>query len=96
MPAESTGSAVSFSDEQQLNSFGYQLLSEGRTNEAIDIFKLNTETYPEWANGYDSLAEAYSAVGNIALAIENYEKALKLDPNHAHAEAQLKVLRAPK
>jgi CubicO group peptidase (beta-lactamase class C family) len=82
--------------EQQLNSFGYQLLSEGRTNEAIDFFKLNTETYPEWANGYDSLAEAYSALGNIALAIENYEKALKLDPNHAHAEAQLKVLRAPK
>jgi CubicO group peptidase (beta-lactamase class C family) len=82
--------------EQQLNAFGYQLLSEGRTNEAIEILKLNTETYPDSANGYDSLAEAYSAAGNIELAIANYERALKLDPKNTHAEAQLKALRTPK
>ncbi len=82
--------------EQQLNRFGYQLLGEGRTPEAIEILKLNTEVYPDWANGYDSLAEAYVAAGNVGLAIANYEKALKLDPRNTNAEAQLEVLRRPK
>lgn len=82
--------------EQQLNAFGYQLLQEGRTNEAIEILKLNAEMYPEWANGYDSLAEAYAAAGNVGLAIANYEKALQLDPKNTHADAQLKELRMRK
>jgi CubicO group peptidase (beta-lactamase class C family) len=82
--------------EQQLNEFGYQLLSEGRITEAIEMLKLNTETYPESANGYDSLAEAYRDAGKIDLAIIHYEKALKLDPKNTNAEAQLKALRVLK
>lgn len=82
--------------EQRLNEFGYQLMGEGRINEAIEVLKLNTEIYPEWGNGYDSLAEAYATAGNVELAIANYEKALKLDPKNANAEAQLKTLRTPK
>jgi tetratricopeptide (TPR) repeat protein len=82
--------------EQRLNEFGYQLIGDGRTKDAIEVLKLNTETYPEWGNGYDSLAEAYSTAGQTELAVANYEKALKLDPKNTNAEARLKALRAPK
>lgn len=42
-------SAALFS-ESELNSLGYRFLSQEKTSEAIKIFKLNTELYPESAN----------------------------------------------
>jgi tetratricopeptide (TPR) repeat protein len=58
-------------------------------NQAIEVFKLNAEAYPESANVYDSLAEAYAAAGNKEAAIENYRKALKIDPSLESAKAAL-------
>jgi cytochrome c-type biogenesis protein CcmH/NrfG len=43
---------------------------------------------------YDSLGEAYMKNGDKELAIENYEKSLKLDPGNANAVEMLKRLRA--
>jgi energy-coupling factor transporter ATP-binding protein EcfA2 len=64
--------------EGGLNDLGYVLLQGKRTNEAIEIFKLNVRAYPDRANPYDSLGEAYMIAGNKDLAIENYKKALEL------------------
>lgn len=79
--------------ESQLNSLGYQLLAAKRMNDAITIFKLNAEAYPRSANAFDSLAEAYMNGGNKELAIQNYEKALQLDPKMESAVEALKKLR---
>src|SRR6185503_14841310 len=46
--------------EPELNQLGYELLRSGKSREAIEIFKLNVETYPKAANAYDSLGEAYA------------------------------------
>lgn len=74
--------------EGLLNQMGYQLLFEGKPEEAIAVFKTNVERYPASANVYDSLAEAYEQGGRIDLAEPLYDKARTLgeqnnDPNAA-------------
>ncbi len=75
-----------------LDRLGYALLQAERTEDAIKIFQLNIESYPENANCYDSLAEACAARGDKALAIKNYARSLELDPANANAVKQLNKL----
>jgi tetratricopeptide (TPR) repeat protein len=79
--------------EPQLNSLGYQLLGEKKTKEAIAIFQLNTEVYPQSSNVFDSLGEAYYKAGDITTAIKCYEKALELDPGNLSSINMLKKLK---
>jgi CubicO group peptidase (beta-lactamase class C family) len=77
----------------ELNMLGYYLLRNAkRTEDAIEIFKLNLKSYPKYANGYDSLAEAYMILGKKDLAIKNYAKSLELDPNNTNAVEKLNEL----
>ncbi len=71
---------------------GYQLLGRDMATEAIEIFKLNVEAFPQSPNVYDSLAEAYMLHGDSKLAIANYERSLELDPTSVNAAAKLKEL----
>ncbi len=76
----------------QLNDLGYKLLQTKRVKDAIEIFKLNVEMFPQAFNTYDSLAEAYMLNGDKDLAIQNYKKSLDLNPKNAGATAALKKL----
>ncbi len=78
--------------EFQLNSLGYALLGAERVEEAIEVFVLNVEAYPDASNPYDSLGEAYMVHGDKELAIENYKKSLELNPNNENAIEMLKRL----
>ena len=74
--------------ENLINQLGYQALFSGKDVEAIAIFKSNIERYPNSANVYDSLAEAYERGDRIDLAAPLYEKAQTIgeqikDPNLA-------------
>ncbi len=74
--------------ENLINQLGYQSLFAEKIDEAIAIFKSNIERYPNSANVYDSLAEAYERNGQIELSAPLYEKAQTLgeqnkDPNLA-------------
>jgi predicted alpha/beta superfamily hydrolase len=78
--------------ELLVNQLGYQLLGAGKADEAVAAFKANIERYPQSANVYDSLAEAYEKTGRVDLSAPLYEKAAKLgrenqDPNLAVYEA---------
>lgn len=75
--------------EGQLNDLGYQYLSEGEIEIAIEIFKLNVEAYPDAFNTYDSLGEAYMEAGQTELAIQNYERSLELNPGNDNARQML-------
>lgn len=75
-----------------LNELGYALLEKDRIEEALRIFELNIEAYPDNANGYDSLAEAYAAKGEKKLAIKNYAKSLELNPDNTNAIERLNRL----
>lgn len=89
---KSRGWGEIYTSESDLNGWGYRLLSQSRVKEAIEIFKLNAETYPNSANVYDSLAEAYLFGGDKQSAIENYKKALELDPASESARKALQAL----
>ncbi|UCC13026.1 MAG: serine hydrolase [candidate division WOR-3 bacterium] len=80
-------------NENTVNRYGYELLSKGNTSGAIAVFRFNVYLYPESSNVYDSLGEAYMAVGDTQLAIENYERSLELDPNNINAVEMLKKLK---
>jgi glyoxylase-like metal-dependent hydrolase (beta-lactamase superfamily II) len=80
--------------ENELNMLGYQLLWREMIEEAIEIFKLNVQVYPQSENPYDSLGEAYMLCGEAALAIENYEIALALNPDMPSAMDALEKLKS--
>jgi CubicO group peptidase (beta-lactamase class C family) len=79
-------------NEAELNRLGYQLLQTKKVADAIEIFKLNVEMFPQSANAYDSLGEGYMTSGNKDLALANYKKSLELDPKNANATAKLAQL----
>jgi tetratricopeptide (TPR) repeat protein len=85
--------AYDFSEDEFI-SLGYLLLHQKRTREAIEIFKLSVEAYPESYNTYDSLGEAYMNNGEKDLAIQNYQKSLQLNPNNRNGIEMLKKLNA--
>lgn len=80
-------------NENQMNRIGYDLLGAKRVKDAIEVFKLNVADYPQSANVYDSLGEAYKLNGDRELAIKNYERSVELDPKNAHGIEVLKTLR---
>src|SRR5262249_3673184 len=64
--------------EPLMNQMGYQAMGAGKMDEAIAVLKSTVERYPNSANVYDSLAEAYEKGGKLDLARPNYEKAVQL------------------
>lgn len=85
--------------ENLINQMGYQFLLDGNAEEAIAVFKANTERYPQSANVYDSLAEAYERQGRLDLAEPLYDKARVLgqqnnDPNTAIYKANYERVHA--
>jgi CubicO group peptidase (beta-lactamase class C family) len=79
-------------NEREINLLGYQLLYENKINEAIEVFKKNTETFPSSSNTFESLGEAYMKEGNNKLAITSFKKALEIDPKNPDALKLLKQL----
>ncbi len=79
-------------NEGTLNNLGYRMLRDDRIQDAIKIFKLNIDIHPGYANGFDSLGEAYMVSGEKDLAIRNYKKSLELDPQNENAVNMLKKL----
>jgi CubicO group peptidase (beta-lactamase class C family) len=80
--------------EQAINVAGYQLLGWKQYADAIAVFQRNVELHPTSSNVYDSLGEAYVNAGDTTLAIQNYEKALELEPASSNAKTMLAKLRA--
>jgi len=93
---KSSGDAKNRPPEFALNALGYDSLGKGKTEDAIRIFQKNVGEFPDSSNTYDSLGEAYAAAGKRQLAIENYEKSIKLDPKNQNAIDRLKKLKEQK
>ncbi|HEV7241764.1 MAG TPA: serine hydrolase [Thermoanaerobaculia bacterium] len=81
--------------EADLNTLGYSMLAQKRVDDAIEIFKLNVELYPQSANPYDSLGEAYAVKGDKELALQNYRKSVELDPKNKNGLEAIARLEKP-
>ncbi len=78
--------------EGELNQLGYRLMGTGKVKEAVEIFKLNVEAYPQAFNTYDSLGEAHMNMNERESAVRNYKKSLELNPKNTNAVEMLKRL----
>lgn len=79
--------------EEGINHLGYSLLGKKLYKEAIAAFQMNTVDFPKSANAYDSLAEAQFKAGDLPHALENYRKALEVDPKYTNANEAAKFLK---
>lgn len=68
-----------------LNTVGYMLLKEGRTDAAVTVFQHNCLSFPDAGDLHAALAEAYVVKGDINKAKESYRIALRSDPNNVNA-----------
>ncbi|MGB7202463.1 MAG: tetratricopeptide repeat protein [Pyrinomonadaceae bacterium] len=79
--------------EADINSFGYRLVAMQKIDDAIEMFRVNTELYPNSANAFDSLGETLARAGKRDEAIKAYEKALAIDPKFPTSIEALKRLK---
>jgi len=82
--------------EGVINDFGYEVLSQGKIQEAIGLFKRNVEANPNSANAYDSLAEGYAKAGQWKDAVQASEKAAALATQFSHPKRSSFVEKAKK
>ena len=80
--------------EAEVDLLAYELLDAGEEEEALKLFILNTEVFPEALNVFLSLGDVHRQLGNKAQTIEAYEKALALNPDRAATLDQLLQARA--
>jgi tetratricopeptide (TPR) repeat protein len=82
-----------FDFQGEFNKAGYELLNGKRYEEAIYVFNMTAELFPESANAWDSLAEAYWKSGAIEKAKEYYKKAVSLDPDGNFGANAMRMLK---
>ncbi|MBT8189536.1 MAG: hypothetical protein KJO29_03815, partial [Bacteroidia bacterium] len=75
--------------ENQLNQLGYYYLGKDENENAMAIFKLNIDAYPEAFNTYDSYGEALLVKGDTLQSIDYYRKSVQLNPGN---ENGIKIL----
>jgi tetratricopeptide (TPR) repeat protein len=68
-------------------------MNRNQIESALFVFQLNTKLYPKSANVWDSLGEAYLKSNQKDKAIENYNKAIELDPRGATGDNARRMLR---
>lgn len=72
--------AIEKGTNSELNMYAYNLMWTGKTAEAIEIFKANTEKNGEDPNVWDSLGEGYFFNGDYENATKAFKKSLSMNP----------------
>jgi hypothetical protein len=80
--------------EAEVNALGYRLLRSQRMEPALAVFRLNAQAFPQSANVFDSLGEAYATAGRRDEAIAAFRAALERDPAFDSSRAWLERLGA--
>jgi tetratricopeptide (TPR) repeat protein len=70
--------------------------NKGENNKAIDIFKEAIILMPNHSNAIYSLGLAHEKIGNTSAALEQFKKALELNPDNKEIKDKIKKLETPK
>jgi dienelactone hydrolase len=77
--------------EYMMNQLGYERLQSGGRAEALILLKLNSEAYPDSANTWDSLSDAYIANKETDLALAAEQKCLQVLPTDPTPDANFRA-----
>jgi len=77
----------------ELNTYARILFSDEKIQEAISVLQLNVLLFPDNPANFQWIGYYYLLLEDKKSAIENYEKALHLDPENRDLKNTLKVLR---
>ena len=79
--------------EGMLNTLGLRLSFDPKEGQkGINVFQLAVHIYPQSANLYDSMAEAYLMQKDSKNAVKYFRKSLELNPDNQNAIVKLKQL----
>ncbi|MBD3871291.1 MAG: tetratricopeptide repeat protein, partial [Acidobacteria bacterium] len=67
----------------------YIFLQQDKIDDAVRMFQINVELYPESWNAYDSLGEALLRAGDTNDAVTMYDKSLALNPENTNGKEVL-------
>ena len=84
-----------FENETELTLYGYSFLWENNLIDAIPIFGLVISEFPNSANAYDSMGEAYLQAKDRTKALQFYEKSLLMNPDNFYAEDVIQKIKFP-
>ena len=82
-----------FSNSGTLNRLGYNLINQKKLDDAIKIFHLNVQLFPNDANIQDSLAEGYKVKGDKKRAIKEYKKVFAKNPSQRTKDNSVMMLK---
>ena len=75
--------------ESEINNLGYTFMQQNKNNDALKIFKLNTELFPNGFNTFDSYGECLLKLGDTKNGIKAYKKSLELNSDNTNAKIVL-------
>jgi tetratricopeptide (TPR) repeat protein len=71
--------------EGELGASAFVLLSRGQVQEAVTLYRINANIFPQSSRCFEALAEGYVKMGKHQQAIRAFERALELDAKNAGA-----------
>jgi tetratricopeptide (TPR) repeat protein len=81
--------------ERMVDLLGHVVLGRD-TAQALELFQMNAELYPNSAKVYDALGDGWMAKGDFTKASSFYERSLALKPGNKHAKDMIKKMRESK
>ncbi|CAM2797356.1 alpha/beta hydrolase fold [Flavobacterium succinicans] len=78
--------------DDDLNTWGYELLGKNENQKAAEVFKLNMLLNPTNANTYDSYGEALLKIDQKEEAIKMYKKSIELNPENKNGKEVLEKI----
>jgi glyoxylase-like metal-dependent hydrolase (beta-lactamase superfamily II) len=79
--------------EDEFSILGNRLLSRGKPDEAINVFTIGIELFPNSSIPFENLAIAYLKLGDDKSAIEYFEKSQSIFPDNGFIREILKLLK---
>ncbi len=80
----------------EIDQYAYYKMLDNKLDEALAIFNVMAEMFPESDTAFDSLGEVYMRKGNTEMAVASFKKSLELNPDNRNASAKLKTLEKKK
>lgn len=81
--------------EGVIDRYGYHKLFDQKNTEALALFLLNADRFPQSSGALYSLAEGYRLTGDKNKAITTFERYLQLEPDDTEVRAKIKMLGNP-